>query len=229
MKFRASHIADFSVARKRMVEDQLIARGIRDPRVLQAFLKVPRHQFVEEGLWPKAYGDHALPIGHGQTISQPYMVALMTEALCLSGGEKVLEIGTGSGYQAAILAEVADRVFTVERMSALATRAKEILDGLGYQNVILRVADGSLGWREFAPFDRIIVTAGAPEAPKSLLDQLGEGGSLVIPIGDRVGQRLVRVDRAAGGHRQEEICLCAFVPLVGREGWSDPEKPVGET
>jgi len=211
-----------------MVEDQLIARGIRDPRVIQAFLKVPRHQFVEEGLWPKAYGDHALPIGHGQTISQPYMVALMTESLGFRGGEKVLEIGTGSGYQAAVLAELAGRVFTIERVSALATRAKELLDGLGYQNIIVRVSDGSTGWREFAPFDRIIVTAGAPEVPRSLLDQLAEGGALVIPVGDRAGQHLVRIHRAEGQDRHEEICLCAFVPLVGREGWADPEKPPPE-
>jgi protein-L-isoaspartate(D-aspartate) O-methyltransferase len=213
-----------------MVEDQLMARGIRDPRVLQAFANVPRHRFVEEGLWPKAYGDHALPIGHGQTISQPYMVALMSEALALDGSEKVLEIGTGSGYQAAILAELADRVFTVERMGALATGAKAILDGLGYQNVILRVADGSIGWKEFAPFDRIIVTAGAPDVPRSLLDQLRANGLFVILIGDRSSQRLIRVYREPGGDRVEEICLCAFVPLVGREGWADAERyPGGET
>jgi protein-L-isoaspartate(D-aspartate) O-methyltransferase len=208
-----------------MVEDQLMARGIRDRRVIAALLKIPRHRFVDEGLWPRAYGDHALPIGFGQTISQPYMVALMTECLELTGSEKVLEVGTGSGYQAAVLAETAERVFTVERIAALGTRARDTLDSLGYQNVVIRVADGSVGWKEFAPFDRIVVTAGSPDVPRSLVEQLTEDGLLAIPIGDRSGQRLVRARRAGDGFESEEICLCAFVPLVGREGWADAEKP----
>ena len=210
---------DFALARKKMVEEQLAARGIRDDRVLRAVRKVPRHLFLEEGLWPQAYGDFPLPIGEGQTISQPYIVALMTAALELKGDEKVLEIGTGSGYQAAILAELADRVFSVERISALAAKARRTLDELGYANVLIRVADGTHGWGEEAPFDGIIVTAGAPHVPEGFLEQLKVGGKVVIPVGDEYTQSLLRLVREEHGYKEEDLGGCRFVKLIGDHGW----------
>jgi protein-L-isoaspartate(D-aspartate) O-methyltransferase len=203
-----------------MVRVQLENRGINDPLVLKAMAKVPRHLFVDSALWSRAYGDHALPIGGQQTISQPFMVALMTQALALEGGEKILEIGTGSGYQTAILAEFTPRLFSIERNPELARAAAATLDTLGYTNVILKTGDGSLGWREHALFDRILVTAGAPGVPAPLFGQLGERGRLVIPVGDRDSQRLEVIEKAGGRPRPRHLVDCAFVPLVGEEGWS---------
>ena len=210
---------DFEKARNRMVETQLIPRGIRDPRVLSAMRAVPRHLFVDEAYRDQAYGDFPLPIGEGQTISQPYIVALMTEALRLSGSEKVLEVGTGSGYQAAVLARLAARVFSVERLATLSARARRVLEEIGCANVTLRVGDGTLGWPEEAPFDAVVVTAGAPKVPEPLVEQLAPGGRLVVPVGDRFSQDLVVVERTAEGLRETSLGGCRFVDLVGRWGW----------
>jgi len=199
----------------------LMERDIKDPRVLEAFLKVPRHLFLDEALRPQAYDDYPLPIGEKQTISQPYMVALMTEALQLKGTEKVLEIGTGSGYQAAILAELADRVFTIERVPALAKRARRMLDLLRYTNIVGRIGDGTMGWREESPFDAVIVTAGAPEAPDPLLEQLEIGGKLIMPIGDEQAQDLkLYVKGGEDRYHEQSYGGCRFVKLIGEHGWS---------
>ena len=198
---------------------QIAGRGVRDPRVLDAMRTVPRHEFVGPGFEDSAYGDHALPIGEGQTISQPYMVALMTQELALTGSEKVLEIGTGSGYQTAILARLADRVFTIERVESLARRAEKTLESLGISNVIVHVGDGTIGWSEFAPYDRILVTAGAPDTPQSLLDQLADPGIMVIPVGGQGFQELKVVRREGGVTSIRDAGGCVFVPLLGREGW----------
>jgi len=210
---------DFERMRGLMVEQQLVPRGIRNPRVLDAFRKVPRHLFVEKGLQDSAYDDHPLPIGEGQTISQPYMVACMTQCLDIQKDERVLEIGTGSGYQAAILAEMAAEVYTVERISSIAKKAEARLKELGYNNVQFRVADGTNGWPEKAPFDGIIVTAGAPRVPEPLVEQLAEGGRLLIPVGGSWSQELSLVRKEKGVVREEYVCGCVFVPLVGEHGW----------
>lgn len=181
----------FSEQRLALVE-KIRRHGIKDPRVLEAILKVPRHLFVPKELIHEAYVDAPLPIGEGQTISQPYIVALMTEALELDENSKVLEIGTGSGYQAAILAEIAKEVYTVERIPSLKEKARKVLDALGYENIKFKVGDGTEGWPEYAPYDAIIVTAGAPEIPKPLVEQLKVGGRLVIPVGDELTQRLLK-------------------------------------
>ena len=207
--------------RRRMVEEQIAARGVRDPRVLQVMGEVPRHLFVGEAQRAWAYEDGALPIGHGQTISQPYMVAVMTECLELGGEERVLEVGTGSGYQAAVLGRLAAEVFTVERIAPLAEEAARRLRDLGYANVHVLVGNGTLGLPEHAPFDRVLVTAGAPTVPKALVAQLAEGGILVIPVGDLwVGQTLVVGRRVRGRLLRREVLGCVFVPLVGAEGWA---------
>lgn len=211
---------EFAIARERMVADQLRARGITDPRVLTAMGRVPRHRFVEEALAARAYGDYPLPIGEKQTISQPYMVALMTQALELVGGERVLEVGTGSGYQTAILAELATKVYSVERIRSLADRARAILEELGYYNVLIRVGDGTLGWREEAPFDAVLVTAAAPEVPASLVEHLKPDGRLVIPVGGSTAQVLKCLVKAPDGPvRESELVGCVFVKLVGEQGW----------
>ncbi len=211
---------NFEVARRRMVETQIVARGIRDRRVIEAMLKIPRHLFVEEAMAAQSYNDNPLPIGEKQTISQPYMVALMTELLELDGKEKVLEIGTGSGYQSAVLAVLADRVCTMERIRPLAMRARKTLDGLGLLNVNIRVADGTCGWEEEAPFDAILVTAGAPEIPNTLVAQLAVGGRLVLPVGDQYSQTLVRIVKQQDGSCTIEDSIgCRFVKLIGRHGW----------
>ena len=209
----------FPLPRDRMVSDQLQRRGIQDPRVLRAVGKVPRHLFVDEALVGRAYGDHPLPIGDGQTISQPYMVALMTEALELRGHERVLEIGTGCGYQTAVLAEVCGKVFSVERLKSLADRATRRLDSLGYYNVLVRVADGSLGWKEEAPFDAILVAAAAPAIPQALVDQLAPKGRLIVPVGDAYTQSLRKGVREEAGMRWSDLGGCVFVKLVGQQGW----------
>lgn len=205
-----------------MVEEQLRARGIHDPHLLRIMAAIPRHIFVNPALQSRAYGDHALPIGQEQTISQPHMVALMTQALSLSGDEKVLEVGTGSGYQTAILAELADRVFTVERIPAIGLEARERLAAMGYSNIVYRIGDGSLGWREMAPFDRVLVTAGAPRVPAFLREQLRVGGRAIVPVGEGEEQVLLRLTRTETGSRRETLAGCAFVPLIGREGFVDP-------
>ncbi len=211
---------NFDVARRRMIDVQIIGRGITDRRVIEAMQKVPRHIFVEEAMSAQAYSDSSLPIGDRQTISQPYIVALMTQMLQLSGKEKVLEIGTGSGYQAAILATLADRVYTIERLRPLAMRARKALDSLGLLNVNLKIGDGSEGWQSEAPFDAILVTAGAPDVPAPLIEQLTSGGRLVIPIGTQYDQRLVKIMKGEDGSiTREELVECRFVKLVGRCAW----------
>ena len=205
--------------RRRMVEEQLVAKGIRDDRVLEAFHRVARHLFVPEELRSRAYGDHPLAIGHEQTISQPYMVAFMTEALGLSGGEKVLEVGTGSGYQTAILLALGARVYTMERVAELSDSARKDLERAGFPGAQFKVGDGTRGWPEAAPFDRVIVTAGAPAVPVSLVEQLREGGSMVIPVGEEKRQELLHVRREAGKVTRRKLCECVFVKLLGREGW----------
>jgi protein-L-isoaspartate(D-aspartate) O-methyltransferase len=212
-------MSDFATARRRMVDAHLIARGVTDPEVLRAMGRVPRHLFVDEALRDRAYSDAALPIGHDQTISQPLMVATMSQALLLEGGEKVLEIGSGSGYQTAVLAELADRVFSVERIAALYRRARALLDRLGCHNVVLRHGDGTLGWRDHAPYDAIVVTAGAPHVPRELREQLAVGGRLVIPVGERQQQSLLRITRGAETDRRELLGGCVFVSLIGSDGW----------
>ena len=212
---------DFPRVRLKMVEEQLISRGVKDPRVIAAMKKIPRHLFVEEALQNQAYTDHPLPIGEKQTISQPYIVALMTEALELKGTEKVLEIGAGSGYQTAVLAELAQKVFSIERIRSLAIRARKLLFELGYFNVDIKIFDGTYGWVEEGPFDAIIVTAGGPEIPQPLLDQLGVGGRLVIPVGDAYVQDLIRLRKKEDGIHKEDLGGCRFVKLIGKYGWEN--------
>ena len=216
-----AHIPDYRLARERMVKTQLVPRGIKDRRVLKAMGKIPRNRFIEEALSGEAYNDHPLPIGYKQTISQPYIVALMTEALELIGEENVLEIGTGSGYQTAILADLSRKVFTVERIRNLMVKARNILADLGYNNIMFKAFDGTLGWKEYAPYDAIMVTAGAPKIPEPLLDQLAEGGRLIIPVGNRFSQELIKVTRKKGNIIQENFGGCRFVDLVGVHGWKD--------
>jgi protein-L-isoaspartate(D-aspartate) O-methyltransferase len=204
-----------------MVREHLVDRGIKDPRVLQAMTKIPRHRFVESALADRAYDDEPLPIGERQTISQPYMVAFMSEALELTGGERVLEIGTGSGYQTAVLAELCLNVFSVEKFGPLAENARVLLDELNYYNVALHVGDGTLGWSEHAPFDAIIVTAGSPELPQPLIAQLSIRGRIVLPIGNERSQMLKRFRRTASGLQEEGLGDCRFVKLLGRYGWPD--------
>lgn len=212
---------DYRVARKKMLEDQLVARGIRSRNVLEAMARVPRHEFVDPGMASQAYLDHPLNIGCKQTISQPYIVGLMTESLELSGTQKVLEIGTGSGYQTAILAELARQVFSIERVTTLSNRARMTLYRLGYSNVSLRIGDGTAGWPEEAPFDAILVTAGAPGIPQAYVDQLAEGGRLVIPRGGEDVQELVRVRKKDGRIVEEKLGACRFVKLYGEHGWKE--------
>ncbi len=210
----------FENARKRMVESQIVGRGIRDKRLIDAMAQVPRHIFVEEAMAAQAYSDSALPIGEKQTISQPYMVALMTEMLALTGKEKVLEIGTGSGYQTAIVAHLAGRIYTVERIRPLALKARKALDSLGLLNINMKIGDGSGGWPEEAPFDAIVVSAGAPEIPAKLADQLTIGGRMVIPVGNESEQVLTRITKEEDATlSREEIVNCRVVRLVGQFGW----------
>lgn len=202
-----------------MVKEQIEARGIHNEYLLEAFRKVPRHSFVEEALQNQAYEDYPLPIGNAQTISQPYMVALMIDALQLKGGEKVLEIGTGSGYQTALLAELSEEVYSIERIPSLAHRAISILNRMGYFNVTVKIGDGTFGWPDKAPFDGIIISAGAPDIPEVLKGQLGTGGRLVIPVGNESMQNLFRVTHTPEGFKTENLGGCTFVKLIGRYGW----------
>lgn len=207
-------------SRERMVRDQVLARGIQTPRILSVMRKVPRHLFVEEALKPRAYGDHSLPIGHGQTISQPYVVALMTEALDVQPGMKVLEIGTGSGYQTAILAEMDAVVYSVERVPELHLRVKNRLEAMGYGNVHLKLDDGTLGWPEAAPFDRIVVTAGGPTVPEPYILQLADPGLLIMPVGtEKRSQTLTLLRKRDGRIARKTLGKVVFVDLVGRHGW----------
>lgn len=211
---------DYSVARRRMVEQQVAARGIEDQRVLDAMLTIPRHLFVAAGLQSHAYGDGSLPIGEKQTISQPYMVATMTAALELQGDERILEIGTGSGYQTAVLSRLVKRVYSVERIAVLAGRARKILDQLQMSNINIKIGDGTVGWKDQAPFSGILVAAGAPDIPTEYLQQLDVGGKLILPVGDQEQQVLMRVIRQEDGRfTREQLMGCRFVPLIGEQGW----------
>ncbi len=213
----------FKYQRRRMVEKQIEARGVRDPRILAVMGRVPRHLFVREHLWPQAYEDFALPIECSQTISQPYVVARMTELLDVHREHSVLEIGTGSGYQTLILAYLAGRVYSLERIAELARRAIERLRPFRLDNVKIQAFDGTVGWSDVGPFDRILVTAAAPRVPRPLLDQLKIGGKLVVPEGDRQGQRLVLYTKTADGVRREAGEAVSFVPLIGRHGFEASE------
>jgi protein-L-isoaspartate(D-aspartate) O-methyltransferase len=221
--FPPPEFLDYARARRRMVEEQIIGRGIKDRRVISVMELVPRHIFVPETLHGQAYGDSALPIGEGQTISQPFIVAFMSEALELKGEERILEIGTGSGYQTVILAQLAARIYSVERIRSLLERARKNFDQVQCRNIMTRLFDGSYGWKEEGPFDAILVTAGAPSLPPPLLEQLKIGGTLVIPIGDKQSQRLLRMRRNKRRLSEEDLRECNFVPLFGEHGW---EKPV---
>ena len=212
---------DFKLARERMVKNQLMARGIRDERVLQAMGKIPRHLFIQEALAGEAYNDHPVPIGEKQTISQPYIVALMTDALELKGSENTLEIGTGSGYQTAILAELSSRVYTIERIKSLLVKARKLLAKLGYNNILFKAFDGTLGWKEYAPFDAIMVTAGSPNVPEPLKEQLADNGRMIIPVGDRYTQELIKITRKGENFEQEDLGGCRFVNLIGVHGWKE--------
>lgn len=212
---------DYRLARERMVKNQLMTRGITDKGVLRAMGKIHRHLFLEEALVGEAYNDHPLPIGHKQTISQPYIVALMTQALELTGKEETLEIGTGSGYQTAILAELSNKVYTIERVRQLMVESRSLLNELGYTNIIFKAFDGTLGWEEYSPFDAIIITAGAPKIPQPLLDQLSDMGRLVVPVGDKFSQELIKVTRSGDGYKEESLGGCRFVDLIGVHGWKE--------
>ncbi len=214
-------VSNYEKARARMVAEQLIPRSISDQATLDAMSSVPRHLFIEDALWGQAYGDHPLPIGRGQTISQPFIVALMTQALALKGHENVLEIGTGSGYQAAILAQICKKVYTIERIDSLLVKARKIFDQLHCLNIRSKLDDGTIGWPEHSPYDGIIVTAGGPSVPEPLLHQLADPGTLVIPVGDRSFQELQVVSKKNGAISAKTIESVRFVSLVGAHGWQN--------
>lgn len=207
--------------REEMVKRQISARGITDEKVISAIRNVPRHLFVSEALTDQAYGDFPLPIGEQQTISQPYIVAEMTQALELSKDDRVLEIGTGSGYQAAIIAQIAYRVYTIERIHSLLLKARSLFDRLLYHNIITRYSDGTKGWTDESPFDAIIITAGAPKIPETLVNQLAMGGRMAIPVGDQYSQELIKLHRGKNGIQQTSLGGCRFVKLVGEHGWRE--------
>lgn len=207
--------------RKDMVKRQIIARGITDEAVISAMETVPRHRFVSEALMDQSYGDFPLPIGEQQTISQPFIVAEMTQALNLTRDDRVLEIGTGSGYQAAILAHIVFRVYTIERIHSLLVKARKIFDTLRYHNIVTRYSDGTTGWKDESPFDAIIVTAGAPNIPAVLVNQLAVGGRLIMPVGDSYSQELIKLVRDESGIHKTNLGGCRFVKLVGEYGWGE--------
>ncbi len=212
----------FMRSRRRMIEKQIIQRGITDKRIIDAISRIPRHLFVEEALQSQAYSDFPLPIGEGQTISQPYIVALMTDAMELKGDESVLEIGTGSGYQAAVLSLLAERVFSVERVSKLASRARKLFDEMGLSNILIKIGDGSLGWPEHSPFDAILVAAASPDIPKALIEQIVIGGRLVIPVGSAFSQELLKiVKKDDKTFVKTKLGQCRFVKLIGEHAWKD--------
>lgn len=210
---------DYEVARSRMIKEQLIAQDITDTRVLKAMSVVPRHLFVDEAFWPRAYGNHSLPIGNDQTISQPYMVGLICRELKLPEGKKILEIGTGSGYQCAVMAMMGYEVYTIERIEELSQKAQAVIKKLGLKNIKFKVGDGTLGWKEEAPFDGIVVTAGAPSVPEILTEQLSINGRIVIPVGNRQSQILQVIIKGERMIEKREVGGCSFVPLLGENGW----------
>lgn len=210
----------YSTIREKMVHEQIVARGVSDQRTLEAMATVPRHLFVDDAMRARAYGDYPLPIASGQTISQPYIVALMTEALQLKGNERVLEVGTGSGYQAAVLSRLCEQVYTVERINTLLAAARKVFDSLRYYNIVAKLDDGTMGWPENGPYDAIIVTAGGPEIPQPLIDQLAEPGRLIIPVGDQQVQELQLLTKSEGDVRVEVLSSVRFVDLIGQHGWS---------
>lgn len=212
---------DYSGLRKKMIERHIIARGVKSKKIIKVMGSIPRHLFVDEALQDQAYNDNPLPIGEGQTISQPFIVALMVEALELKGDEKVLEIGTGSGYETAVLCSLSDKVYSIERCPILASKARKILDKLNFYNALLRVDDGTLGWKDEAPFDAIIVSASSPEIPEPLVKQLCPGGRLVIPIGGQMSQELIRIVNKDGRMEEENLGACRFVKLIGDYGWKE--------
>jgi protein-L-isoaspartate(D-aspartate) O-methyltransferase len=214
-------IIDYVQARNQMVREQLVSRGIKDPRVLRAMATVPRHLFLESDLWDQAYEDHPLPIGEHQTISQPYMVALMAEALELKETERILELGTGSGYATAVLSELCGEVFSIELVEQLALKARRLLSSLGSRNVSVLVGDGTLGWEEHSPYDAVIISAAAPCIPRPLIEQLKTPGRLVFPMGEKELQSLVRIRKDQAGLREEYLGECHFVKLKGQYGWED--------
>jgi len=205
-----------------MLQEQLLRRDIKDKKVLDVFNKVPRHKFVDPAMQEESYCDFPLSIGEDQTISQPYMVALMVQLLDIAKSDRVLEIGTGSGYGTAIIAELGSAVFSIERIEKLANKARLLLEKLDYKNIHIKIGDGTLGWEKFAPFEKIVVTAASSQAPRPLLDQLKEGGRLVMPIGPRFSQRLIVLEKSRDGHiGEKDICGCVFVPLIGQYGWEE--------
>ena len=216
-----NQVKKFERWRNDMVESQIIARGVTDPSVIKAMRKIPRHLFVSEALVESAYGDHPLPIGEGQTISQPYIIAEMTQALELKGDERILEIGTGSGYQAAVLAEIVDRVYTIERNNTLFLNTKKLFDKLKYHNIVTKYSDGTLGWSQQSPFDAIIVTAGGRKIPEPLIKQISPGGKLIMPVGNNFTQELIVIEKTKTGVISKNLGGCRFVKLIGRHGWED--------
>ena len=216
-------IQAYAGQRRKMVEEQILGRGIKDLSVMEVLSRVPRHLFVNSSLQHRAYGDCPLPIGENQTISQPYIVALMTQVLDLKGEERVLEVGTGSGYQTAILAELASHVFTIERVKPLVKKTKELLEGLKYKNIVFKTFDGTYGWRDQSPFDAILISAATPSIPKSLIEQLADKGRLVAPVGERESQDLIVLNKNGNKVMERKIGSCKFVPLIGKFAWSEEE------
>ena len=223
MELMEQAIQAYAGQRRKMIEDQLSGRGIKDLLVMEVMSRVPRHLFVNSSLHHRAYGDCPLPIGENQTISQPYIVALMTQVLQLRGEERVLEIGTGSGYQTAILAELASQVFTIERIKPFAPKTKELLGGLGYKNIIFKAFDGTYGWRDQSPFDAILISAATPSVPTALIEQLADRGRLVAPVGGRESQDLIVLNKNGSRVVRREIGSCKFVPLIGKFAWPEEE------
>lgn len=216
-----TELMKFERQRDEMVKRQIEGRGITDSKVIAAMYKIPRHLFVSEALMDQAYGDFPLPIGEQQTISQPYIVAEMTQSLGLSENDKVLELGTGSGYQAAIIAEIAYKVYTIERIHTLLIKARKIFDSLHYHNIITRYSDGTKGWKDESPFDAIIVTAGTPIVPETLVDQLSTGGRMVVPVGNQYSQELIKIHKDEYGIHKTNLGGCRFVKLIGEYGWNE--------